>query len=126
MKRPRGRLLLPIIAIAGLTALSLGAIPPTATAAGFGYNQLNPIQKRHVSGLLATELNRNDVGNNARKLQPSTKRAARQRVTSTGCPGSFGHDVKVNQNCLNITDADLQGRGQAQNETWGAADPNNA
>ena len=32
-------------------------------------------------------------------------------------------NVKVNQNCLNITDADLQGRGQAQNETTVAVDP---
>ena len=28
-----------------------------------------------------------------------------------------GNNVKVNQNCLNITDPDLQGRAQAQNET---------
>ena len=34
-------------------------------------------------------------------------------------------NVKVNQNCLNISDPDLQGRGQAQNETWVAVDPNN-
>jgi hypothetical protein len=32
--------------------------------------------------------------------------------------------VRVNQDCLNLTDPDLQGRGQAQNETAIAQDPN--
>ena len=31
--------------------------------------------------------------------------------------GDFGSNIKVNQNCLNLTDSDLQGRGQANNET---------
>jgi hypothetical protein len=35
----------------------------------------------------------------------------------------LGSNVKVNQNCLNITDEDLQGRGQANNETAIAQDP---
>src|SRR6185503_15721775 len=33
---------------------------------------------------------------------------------------------KVNQNCQNVTDADLAGRAQAQNETWISVDPNSA
>ena len=41
-----------------------------------------------------------------------------------GCPTSIGTNVKVNQECLNLTDADLQGRGQAHNETSVAQDPN--
>ena len=40
--------------------------------------------------------------------------------------GHRGSNVKVNANCLNLTDTDLQGRGQAQNETWIAVDPNNS
>ena len=35
-----------------------------------------------------------------------------------------GANVRVNQNCLNLSDPDLQGRGQAQNETSIAQDPN--
>src|SRR5207302_1449331 len=35
-----------------------------------------------------------------------------------------GSNIKVNQNCLNLTDLDLQGRGQANNETAIAQDPN--
>src|SRR6202008_3108858 len=41
------------------------------------------------------------------------------------CSESFGSNVKINQNCLNVSDPDLQGRGQAQNETAIAEDPNN-
>ena len=32
-----------------------------------------------------------------------------------GCPATLGSNIKVNQNCLNLTDPSLQGRGQAQN-----------
>lgn len=41
-----------------------------------------------------------------------------------GCPFGFGDNINVGENCLNITDPDLQGRGQAQNETAIAQDPN--
>jgi hypothetical protein len=39
------------------------------------------------------------------------------------CSASKGNNVKVNVNCLNISDANLQGRGQANNETSIAANP---
>ena len=45
--------------------------------------------------------------------------------TSQGqCSSNLGANVKVNQNCLNVSDPDLQGRGQANNETSIAQDPN--
>ena len=40
-----------------------------------------------------------------------------------GCSSNLGGNIKVNQNCLNVTDPDLQGRGQANNETSIAVDP---
>jgi hypothetical protein len=43
---------------------------------------------------------------------------------SGGCAVNRGKNVKVNQECLTISDPDLQGRGQAQNEESIAADPN--
>jgi hypothetical protein len=46
-------------------------------------------------------------------------------TSDDGCPATLGDNVKVNQNCLNLTDPDLQGRGQAQNETAISHDPNN-
>ncbi|MFL6013341.1 MAG: hypothetical protein ACJ74P_03390, partial [Gaiellaceae bacterium] len=40
-------------------------------------------------------------------------------------PNNQQSNIKVNQNCLNLSDPDLQGRGQAQNEESIAVDPNN-
>jgi hypothetical protein len=95
----------------------------TAQAAPFGYAQLNNIQRRIVSGLLATELNPADPAVAARAAAlPSARPAA----AGAACTNRLGDNVKVNQNCLNLTDADLAGRGQAQNETWMAVDPTNA
>ena len=42
------------------------------------------------------------------------------------CKTNVSSNIKVNQNCLNLSDPDLVGRGQAQNETAIAIDPNNA
>ena len=39
------------------------------------------------------------------------------------CSTNIANNIKVNQNCLNVSDADLQGRGQANNETFIAQDP---
>jgi hypothetical protein len=38
---------------------------------------------------------------------------------------NLSSNIKVNQNCLNLSDPDLQGRGQAQNETSVAINPMN-
>ncbi|HEX6350283.1 MAG TPA: sialidase family protein [Candidatus Dormibacteraeota bacterium] len=45
---------------------------------------------------------------------------------SDQCKERLGDNVKVNQNCVNVTDSSLQGRGQAQNETSIAIDPMNS
>jgi len=42
------------------------------------------------------------------------------------CSANLGNNVKVNQNCLNLSDPDLQGRGQANNEPSIAVDPFNS
>jgi hypothetical protein len=112
---------LPAIGIAILSAAALGLFATPATAQPFGYDQLAKIQQRHVSGLLSTVLNGEDPANAARFAAPNAARPA----SSAPCVSQFGANVKVNQNCLNVADADLQGRSQAQNETWAAADPNN-
>jgi hypothetical protein len=44
---------------------------------------------------------------------------------TNGCAENRGNNVKVNQECLTVSDPDLQGRGQAQNEESIAVDPNN-
>ena len=50
-------------------------------------------------------------------------RSSLTTVTPAGCDVNLGSNIKVNQNCLNITD--LQGRGQAQNN-YVAVDPLNS
>ncbi|WP_284740314.1 sialidase family protein [Amycolatopsis sp. RTGN1] len=106
--------------ILSTAALGVFAVAP-ATAQPFGYQQLNPVQQRHVSGLLSTVLNGEDPANAARALAPNRATPS----AASPCANRYGANVKVNQNCLNLTDPDLQGRAQAQNETWAAADPNN-
>src|SRR5690349_14490471 len=109
------------LAAGSLVALSLNVVTgSTAAAAPFGYAQLNSIQKRLASGLLTSELG--DAQSLAKKAAPATE----FKAATVSCTDHFGKNVKVNQNCLNVTDPDLQGRGQAQNETWAAVDPNNA
>jgi hypothetical protein len=106
-----------------LTVTALSAlVSPNAAAQPFGYQSLNSVQKQHVSGLLAVELGGAIQPRLATAMTPG---AVPQFPGLTGCPQKRGNNVKVNQDCLNLTDSDLQGRAQAQNETWIAADPNN-
>jgi hypothetical protein len=81
---------------------------------------MTKLQRRLLSGFAKLELGK----------APGTEAAARQRPVrfsitkpAVDCPTNHGNNIKVNQNCLNITDRDLQGRGQAQNETAMAVDP---
>jgi hypothetical protein len=116
--------ILAVLGTATLVMTSVGVFSGSAAnAAPFGYAQLNGIQQRIVSGLLASELNGADPAAAARTAAPLTARPA---APSAACTNRFGGNVKVNQNCLNLSDADLQGRGQSQNETWVAVDPNNS
>jgi hypothetical protein len=61
-----------------------------------------------VSGLLSLELG----GKGLRTGTPA--RGSLTTATPPACDVNLGSDIKVNQNCLNVTDSDLQGRGQAQ------------
>jgi hypothetical protein len=128
MHMNRVRMPAAIVGAAALVAVSLGSLLGPASAQPFNYGNLNKIQQRHVSGLLATELNPADAANRARLASPLTPvpGGSSYQPTANGCPDRRGQDVKVNQNCLNLTDTDLQGRAQAQNETWIAVDPRNA
>src|SRR5256884_9921120 len=79
-------------------------------------------QEPLLSGFAAYELSGN-AGNdsNSSNLNAPTTYFSRG---SGDCPNNQSANIKVNQNCLNLTDPDLQGRGQAQNEESIAADPN--
>ena len=119
--RRRAAVFIGTAALAVTAVVTLGL--PGANAQPFGYQSLKPVQQRHVSGLLAAELGAAVQPRTAAPLKPAV--TVPQVPGPNGCPAKRGSNVKVNVNCLNLTDSDLQGRGQAQNETWLAVDPNN-
>ncbi|MFN2582783.1 MAG: sialidase family protein [Candidatus Dormibacteria bacterium] len=92
---------------------------PTAVHA---YNPTNgpQIQQKILSGFADYELRGESSGDNSGN-QPANY----QPRGSDECSLVSSSNVKVNQNCLNISDPDLQGRAQAQNETSIAEDPYN-
>ena len=121
-----------ILALAAACAVALAvalAIAPSASQTqrasaavhGLSLHGLSKAQKRHLSGFASFEAG---IGVSAKT--PRARTNARMSNASVGlCPRNFASNVLVNQNCLNLTDADLQGRGQAQNETAIAQNPNN-
>jgi len=113
--------LFPVLVVGGLLLAAGPFVAATSVnAQPFGYGKLTPAQKAHVSGLLSQELG----GRGLRTATPA--RSSLTTVTPPACDVNLGSNIKVNQNCLNITDSDLQGRGQAQNETYVAVDPLNS
>jgi hypothetical protein len=144
-----------LVAVASAGVLAVGLMPmlgsSTATAAAFNVNHLNQIQRRLVSGELLAELGAQGAKANIvpsggdgdqdhgadgaantppASLGPALGQSslpANVAPTGTGaCSERLGSNVKVNQNCLNVTDQDLQGRGQANNETFISQDPFNS
>ena len=108
-------------AVAALAGFGSGRSTPAARARPLA--ALQPIQQRLVSGFARSVVEqRAGLAPNARAPQAMP---GVQHTSATGCPVNHGANVRMNQNCLNLTDPDLQGRGQAQNETAIAQDPNN-
>ena len=94
------------------------AITNTAQATVPGIDdEMNDIQSRLLSGFAAMELDSKPNGGGSKPTSYFPR-------GSDSCPTNQSSNIKVNQNCLNLTDPDLQGRGQAQNEESIAADPN--
>jgi hypothetical protein len=130
------------LSVAGLLVLQSHA---AARAERLNYAHLNKIQKRIVSQTLASALGPRSTGRHLKLIgddegggpdgAPFTPPASYGSPNGTGTPSNYfptrqgtcsqrlGSDVKVNQNCLNVTDPDLQGRGQANNETSISVNP---
>lgn len=104
--------------IAGLL-IALQPSAPTITAHALTYSSMSDIQKRILSGFSSMELNASDPGNNVAPPNDYFPRG------SDACPVNISSNIKANQNCLNLSDANLQGRAQAQNETSVAINPMN-
>lgn len=139
------RLILPLACAAVLGALGVLLLAQSHASASspMNYSHLNKIQKRIISQTLASALGPapsnaaqiNDQGGGPDGAPFATPKSYGQPNGSSGgadnyfpsaaggCPSHLGNNVKVNQNCLNISDPDLQGRAQANNETSIAQDP---
>jgi hypothetical protein len=113
------------------------------------YAHLNKIQKRIISETLASALGPQSSGAQAHVAVPiSDDRSGLHGAPSTpprpygspggggstinyfpsyqgSCSANLGDNVKVNQNCLNLSDPDLQGPGQANNDPSISVDPFN-
>jgi len=104
--------------------MSLALMLPFNTGAaadgttGLDLNKIRPELRTHVSGTVDQAISSRSSGGSSVILNNFFPR-------QDECNQNRGGNVKVNQNCLNVTDPDLQGRGQAQNETAVAVDPNN-
>jgi hypothetical protein len=114
-----------LLALAGCTAL---ALPIVLAASGTVAQAVDPahltgVQRRLLSGFASFEFGAGS-GVAASDLAAPSLRNYTPRADED-CGSTIASNVLVNQNCLNLTDADLQGRGQAQNETSIAADPGN-
>jgi hypothetical protein len=97
----------------GITAALLAGVSPARATQPDPFGEF---QERLLSGDPFSAL-----GSSGDTAAPATY-AARG---SGDCSVVVSSNVKVNQNCQNLSDPDLQGRGQAQNETSIAVDPMN-
>lgn len=109
-------------------AMGLALMLPSTTgtaapggASGFNPNNLPARVRARLSGLADLAL-RSDAPGGATS---TPTRPVNFFPRQDECGVNRGGNTKVNQNCLNVADPDLQGRGQAQNETAIAVDPNN-
>jgi hypothetical protein len=87
-------------------------------AHSLAYAAMSPLQKRLLSGASTMALAPPEEGSGASPSNYFPSGAG-------GCPTNLGGNIKVNQACLNISDSNVQGRAQAQNETSIAQDPAN-
>ncbi|MBV9336236.1 MAG: exo-alpha-sialidase [Solirubrobacterales bacterium] len=146
------RLSVAVLSAAVLSAATLLLVQSHAAAgkARINYAHLTNIQKRIVSETLASALGPRPPARRPHITVPGsdegggpdgapfTPPASFGSAGATGSPSNYfpsqqgqcsqnlGRNVKVNQNCLNVTDPDLQGRGQANNEPSISVDPFNS
>jgi len=102
----------------------------------FAQSKLTPMQQRLMSGFASYELSEHQAGlQTAAAIRASAATASALPADPSvptsyvpagddSCAQQFGSNFKINQDCANVSDSDLQGRAQAKNETTIAADPN--
>ena len=144
---------LALVGVVGAVCVLVLAQSPANARRPLSYGRLTKMQRRIISETLATALNPasagqgrqprvsgsgtgngdQGVGPDGAPFTPPKSYASAQGGASglsnyfpsgkAGCSTKLGNDVKVNQNCLNVTNPELQGRGQANNEPAISQDP---
>src|SRR6266566_2733952 len=125
MKNRILRIVIPVVTIAVLLTAAVAYFGSAASvgkakASSNSASGLTRLQLKLLDGLASSEINAQNSGAaRSKPLNYFPDHADDQ------CSLNKGSNVKVNQNCLNLTDPTLQGRAQAQNETSIAEDPLN-
>ncbi len=123
MKRKIG-LFSAVALVAAAVVLGVGpSYSSHSQAKAFDPTQAPEIQNRLIDGYAALAFGEGTSGNSSSSEKPPNQYFPRGSNT---CSENLSSNIKVNQNCLNLSDPDLQGRSQAQNETSIAVNPFNS
>src|SRR2546426_11192034 len=87
-----------ILLLAILLHIQLGTGMSRVKAASSGYARLTKLQKRWLSGVVNLELNPRNI------TTLGTRPTSYFPVNDDGCSQNLGSNIKVNQNCLNLSD----------------------
>jgi hypothetical protein len=124
MKKRILRIVIPVLAITFLLIAAVayyGSVANLGKArANLGSSSLTPLQLKLLDGFASSEM----AGSSAAATKSKPLNYFPDQADDQ-CSLNRGSNVKVNQNCLNLSDPSLQGRSQAQNETSIAEDPFN-
>lgn len=91
------------------------------------FDHLTKIQKRLISGFASSEIDAMRGVNRAQRQATSRQSGSAPSrsaapfyfpSSAAGCVYRFGSNINMDTDCQNVTDADLAGRAQAQNETY--------
>src|SRR3954470_6060297 len=102
MRRAAGVFLVVGAGALAAVAWAGGAGEPSATARAT--SQLTPLQQRLMSGFASRALDRASSGASIRGAMRPLPSAGVGETSETGCPADRGSNVRVNQNCQNLTD----------------------
>src|SRR5262245_44537919 len=93
---------LAITAAGGLDLPAMMVLTWEPSVQALTYDKLKPIQKRLLSGAAAFALSGEML--QARSQAGARVTSATRAPATAACPSQIGTNVKVNQNCLNISD----------------------
>ena len=118
------------LVVAGMVVLP-GLSGPGAAQQTLTYDHLTQMQKRLLSGFASSEVDtargalaQGRAGGSVRVQERRGDASFYLPRSGAGCAYRIGSNVNMDTDCQNVSDTDLAGRGQAQNETYISEDPN--